>query len=525
MSQASQTMMKGAAILTFAALFSKILSALYRVPFQNLTGDTGFYIYQQVYPFYGLFIALCTYAFPVMVSSILIERQAERERVLKLLTLFLGGVGIAWFAALYIGAGLIADFMGDPQLKPLIKLSAWPFLLLPVLSAGKGWFQSEGNMVPSAVTQVVEQTIRVIAIIGAAFILTSQGASLYTVGEGAVIGSIAGVAAGALILIFLIRKQFFKKKERLSFEKGDAALLRALLVRGTAIAMVSMLLVLYQLVDALNVYSLLTGYTGDADQAKVLKGIYDRGQPIVQMGVVAATSLSLAIVPVIASDYERKRFSEVKQKAALAVKTGLVFGAAATVGLISIMNPLNQFLFQNEDGSAVLSIFAAAVFLTSVIVTINAVLQGTGSYHTAAWTAAASLVLKYVCNVLLVPVYGTGGAAIATVLSLAAVAVVLTLKVYKKIGLRLYKPFYLHLSAGLIVMGAGVTLLLMIWTPETRFSSGAASIIAAIIGAYLFFMISWSGSLFTKEELREIPLGRKIDRLFGRRIEKGGRSS
>ncbi|WP_404406648.1 oligosaccharide flippase family protein [Jeotgalibacillus malaysiensis] len=523
MSQASQTMMKGAAILTFAALFSKILSALYRVPFQNLTGDTGFYIYQQVYPFYGLFIALCTYAFPVMVSSILIEHQRERERVLKVLTLFLAGVGLVWFAVLYTGAGLIAAFMGDSELEPLIKLSAWPFLLLPVLSAGKGWFQSAGNMVPSAVAQVTEQTIRVVAIIGAAFVLTSAGASLYTVGEGAVIGSIAGVAAGAGMLIFLIRKQLFQKKERLTFKKGDVSLLRVLLVRGTAIAMVSMLLVLYQLVDALNVYALLTGYTGDADQAKVLKGIYDRGQPIVQMGVVAATSLSLAIVPVIASDYERKRLSDVKQKAFLAVKTGIVFGAAATVGLITIMKPLNQFLFQNEDGSGVLSIFAASVFLTSVIVTINAVLQGTGSYHTAAWTAAGSLVLKYGLNMLLVPFYGIAGAAAATVLSLIAVAAVLIIKVGKKIGLRLYGPFYVSLASGLTVMAAGVTLLLLIWTPETRLSSGLVSTIAAITGAYLFFRISWS-SLFTTQEHGQIPLGYKIDRLF-RKTTKGGRSS
>ncbi|TFD98348.1 putative polysaccharide biosynthesis protein [Jeotgalibacillus salarius] len=521
MSQASQSMMKGAAILTFAALFSKILSALYRVPFQNLTGDTGFYIYQQVYPFYGLFIALCTYAFPVMISSILIEREAERERVLKLLTLFLTAVGLAWFIALYAGAGLIADFMGDPRLVPLIELSAWPFLLLPVLSAGKGWFQSHGNMIPSATAQAVEQTIRVIVILGAAFMLTGAGASLYTVGEGAVLGSIAGVAAGVLLLIFFARKQFHGNKERFTFKKGDSSLFRALIVRGTAIAMVSMLLVLYQLIDALNVYSLLTGYTGDAEEAKQLKGIYDRGQPLVQMGVVAATSLSLAIVPVIAADYEKNRLAQMKKKAALALKVGLVFGAAASIGLISIMNPLNTFLFQNDDGSAVLSIFAVAVFLTSVVVTINAVLQGTGSYHTAAWTAAASLLLKYILNLFLVPVWGTGGAAAATVLSLTAVTAVLTVKLYKKIGLQLRKSFYIRLSAGLAIMTAGVTLLLMIWTPETRISSGAAATVASILGAWLFFAVSWSRNLFTKEEMDQIPLGRKIDRLFGKRIERG----
>ncbi|KIL53714.1 hypothetical protein KP77_00570 [Jeotgalibacillus alimentarius] len=521
MSHASQSMMKGAAILTFAALFSKVLSALYRVPFQNLTGDTGFYIYQQVYPFYGLFIALCTYAFPVMISSILIEREHERKRVLKLMTLFLTGIGFLLFLILYTGAGLIADFMGDPELQPLIALSAWPFLLLPLLSAGKGWFQSQSNMIPSAAAQAVEQTVRVIVILAAAFILTGSGASLYTVGEGAVAGSIAGVTAGIVVLLFFARRQFSGDKQPLKLQKGDLSLLKILLVRGTAVAMVSMLLVLYQLVDALNLYSLLTGYAGDAGEAKSLKGIYDRGQPIIQMGVVAATSLSLAIVPVIAADYERGRHDQVRRKASLALKMGLVFGAAACAGLISIMSPLNTFLFQNNDGNAVLSILTLSVLLTSVIVTVNAVLQGTGSYHTAAWVAAFSILVKYGLNMVLVPHMGTGGAAIATVLSLAAVAAALIVKFYLKVGLRLGKPFYIRLSSGLAVMAAGVTALLMIWTPETRLSAGLASVTASIAGAYLFFISSWSTSLFTNDELGQIPLGRKIDRLFGRRIEKG----
>lgn len=49
---------KGAAILTAAALAAKLLSALYRVPYQNMVGDIGFYIYQQVYPIYGIVVAL-----------------------------------------------------------------------------------------------------------------------------------------------------------------------------------------------------------------------------------------------------------------------------------------------------------------------------------------------------------------------------------------------------------------------------------------------------------------------------------
>ena len=48
----SKGMMQGAIALSIAAFIAKILSAVYRVPFQNMVGNTGFYVYQQVYPIY-----------------------------------------------------------------------------------------------------------------------------------------------------------------------------------------------------------------------------------------------------------------------------------------------------------------------------------------------------------------------------------------------------------------------------------------------------------------------------------------
>ncbi|WP_227397268.1 putative polysaccharide biosynthesis protein [Jeotgalibacillus aurantiacus] len=516
MTDASQTMVKGAAVLTLAAVISKILSALYRVPFQNMTGDIGFYIYQQVYPFYGLLIALCTYAFPVMVSRILIEHEEDRERIFKLLGLVLAGTGLVWFLALYLGAPLIAEWMGDPMLEPLIRLSAWPFLLLPFLAGGKGWFQAQNNMVPSAVSQVTEQLVRVTIILAATFVLTAHGASLYTIGEGAVVGSTVGLAVGVLLLLYLGRVQLKGQSFALSFKKGDRAIFRALIVRGTAMGMVSMLLILYQMMDALNVYSLLTGYTGSAEEAKTVKGVYDRGQPLIQIGIVAATSLSLAVVPMIAADMERNRIVEVKKKAALALKTGIVFGAAASIGLMNIIRPLNTFLFQTDEGSRVLALYVLAVLFASIALTVNAVLQGMGSYHIIAWLAAVSVAVKYILNDWLVPLFGTGGAAAATVLAILVVTVAAVLRLRAKIGFLLTGRFYMRLLLGLIVMTVVVQGLLWLWPDGSRLSAAAVSILAAAVGAWSFFVVSWSRDLFTKEEAAQIPFGRKLDRLFYR---------
>ncbi|MDG5473822.1 polysaccharide biosynthesis protein [Jeotgalibacillus sp. ET6] len=524
MNHSSSDMMKGAAILTLAAIFTKILSALYRVPFQNIVGDTGFYIFQQVYPFYGILLALCTYAFPVMISKMIAERRersspGEVQRVIHISFLYLTLVGLVFFTLLRAGAGLIAGWMGDPLLSGLIAFMSYPFLLMPLLSVSKGWFQANYYMVPPAFSQTAEQLVRVLFILGLSIILMAMEASLYTIGKAAVLGSLAGAATGVFVLLFFLRKQgvSWSSFKWIGFQKSDRSIIRQLTVTGTAIGMGSMMLVLYQLMDALNVYSLLVQSGIGEQAAKGLKGIYDRGQPMLQMGVVVATSLSLAIVPIIASAYESKRTEEVKEQARLSVKVGLLFGAAAAAGLINIIQPLNTMLFQDAEGSRVLALYMVSVLLASVILTISAILQGMGDVHVAAWSIVLSLVIKYGLNQLLIPSFGTLGASAATVLSLVFVMTVVIRQIRRRVGPLLYPVFYKRLIAGLAGMSAGIQLILLLpldWT-GSRSMASLACLITVSAGVWLFFKIVWRKGLFTAAEVRQIPLGSKLERVFG----------
>ena len=76
----AKKLFQGTLILTIAALMTKILSAFYRVPFQNIVGDVGFYIYQQVYPFYGIAVSLSTYGFPLVISKLYAEETAKNDQ-------------------------------------------------------------------------------------------------------------------------------------------------------------------------------------------------------------------------------------------------------------------------------------------------------------------------------------------------------------------------------------------------------------------------------------------------------------
>ncbi|MDF2859642.1 MAG: polysaccharide biosynthesis protein, partial [Neobacillus sp.] len=248
----SKALFKGAFILAIAALLTKILSAVYRIPFQNIVGDVGFYIYQQVYPFYGLAIVLATTGFPVVISKLLAELKDKKDvektkRLLLVSYVFLQLVGLIFFLILFLGAEKIALFMNDEQLTVLLRVVSLVFLLFPIVSILRGYFQGIGDMVPTALSQVGEQLIRAITILCLAFILTQQGYSLYLVGGGAMFGSITGMIVSALILfMFLwIRKEWRvvvpSKGKIISYFFEAGVIVKALTFQGLTICISGML--------------------------------------------------------------------------------------------------------------------------------------------------------------------------------------------------------------------------------------------------------------------------------------------
>nr|WP_252895037.1 oligosaccharide flippase family protein [Liquorilactobacillus satsumensis] len=140
MKKPTENLFKGAAVLTLAALVAKILSALYRVPFENLVGNTGFYIYQQIYPFYGIAVTFSLTGFPVYISKLISTCTTDeaREKNAYHLFLLLAVFGLGVFGLLQLLAPDLSQLMGDRLLAPLIRSVSWSYLLVPFLAVGRG---------------------------------------------------------------------------------------------------------------------------------------------------------------------------------------------------------------------------------------------------------------------------------------------------------------------------------------------------------------------------------------------------
>lgn len=225
-----KNLMKGAVWLTLASLLSKILSAVYRIPFQNMVGDIGFYIFQQVYPIYGIAMTLALAGFPIIVSRLVAEEEnvTKREEIFQSALQVMMGVGLVFFLMIFFGAEFIARVMGDVHLTILIRVISFSFLLMPFLASFRGFFQGHEQMIPTAVSQTIEQLVRVIIIIAGATGAAALGWNLYMTGAVAMSGAvIGGLGALGTLLYFYWRKK--PEKIRLTKKMGKREVRQALL--------------------------------------------------------------------------------------------------------------------------------------------------------------------------------------------------------------------------------------------------------------------------------------------------------
>ncbi|MEC1525237.1 polysaccharide biosynthesis protein [Neobacillus niacini] len=528
----SKALFRGAFILAIAALVTKILSAVYRIPFQNIVHDVGFYIYQQVYPFYGLAMVLATTGFPVVISKLYAEQKekGDHEKIRRLLFvsfIILQLFGLICFLILYFGANHIASWMNDEKLAILLKVVSIVFLLFPITSILRGYYQGKGDMVPTALSQVGEQLIRVFTILFSAYVLTKLGYSLYLIGGGAMFGSITGSMVSAIILFtFLwIRKEWEviapRKGMLLGYYREVGIILKTLSYQGLTICISGMLMIMIQMADALNLYSLLTENGYGKETAKGLKGIFDRGQPLIQLGTIVAASMSLSLVPLITSARIKKDITFLQDKIQLAIRIAVVIGIGASVGLWAIIEPANIMLFENNSGSSVLGILSFVILLSSIITTIIAIMQGLGSLLFPAVTVLVTLPLKYVLNHLFVPAFGTMGAAYATIITLVVAFCLLYVKFKKMQPITLLSFHFLRtlLTAAfmmVLLLKGFLALTNMITIPvgTERIIAAIQALGGAFSGGFLFLFLIIRGGVFLEKELSLFPFGSKLSLLL-----------
>lgn len=522
----------GAVILTAAGLITKILSAFYRIPYQNIAGDVAFYTYQQVYPIYGLCLTFAVYGFPAVISKMIAEQKEDgkEERVKDILSVsfwLLTLLCTILFLFLFAASHSVARIMGDEQLYRIIRVASFCFLFMPFISMVRGYFQGSYNMFPTAVSQVAEQSFRVSVIVLLSLYFVANDFDVYTIGAGAMFGSVIGGAVSVLVLWLFLRHDLqhvlFRRWGSISQKR---MIMKVLFWQGITICVSHLVLIVMQFVDSLTVYNMLMGAGESADRAKVIKGIYDRGIPLVQLGTVVATSFSLALIPVMTEARQKKDTAILHGKIRFAVKVTIVIGLGASVGLACIIKPTNIMLFKNQAGSDMLAILGFSILFSALAIMSATVLQGLGYTAAPAIFTLIGAVMKYVANIILIPELGAKGAAVATVISLMIIAILNFSLLARLVCTSLIE--WLALTRTVLSCGAmALFLMLYLFIVESVFPEAGRSwasvkaIAGAVLGGLVYLISLVKLHVFTGEELGALLHSREVSFQRKMRKEKG----
>lgn len=522
------SMMKGAAVLGAAVIVSKLLGTLQKIPLQNLAGDRVFGIYNAVYPFYQLLLAAATAGIPVAVSIVVAEQAAAgggraANRTLQISALLLAAAGLAGFALMWAGAAPISRWIGDPVASTAIRASALALWVVPVMAALRGYYQGLGRMLPTAVSQLAEQSVRVAAMLSLLMIGLKLGWTDGALAAGATAGSAAGGIAGLAVLTVLWARERTKDEPGGGLgsrrEEGDPSrgrTIRRLLALALPVTLGALALPVLGVVDSFTVPPLLAAGGLSGAEAMAQFGLYSRGQPLVQLVVMIAGAVGGALVHGLVSARAQGDEAASRAQASLAMQGAWWIGSAAACGLVLLAPAMNRMLYADEAASATFALVGMGALAGTVSAIASAVLQGVGSVRAPALYMLAAATLKAALNAALVPAYGISGAAWAGLAALGAAALLGAAAVRRVCAARMPARSLAGLVLALAVMAAALIALeraaypaLLDWLPP-RAAATALALGGTGLGAALFLAAGLRFGGVSAREVRALPGGVKL---------------
>lgn len=523
-------LIQGALILTIAGIISKVLSAFYRIPIQNLTGDVGFYLYQQIYPFIATVIILTLYSFPAAISKMGAamgdKRHHFRYFVLpNIIILFILNGLFALIMILF--APLLANLSGEADLLLAYRNIAICFLFVPLVALFRGLFQADGDMRKTAFSQVIEQIFRVSLIIFVSYYIFAEFLPRERIAVYGVIATTIGLMVATVYLFF----SYMRYRQKLQIEPLEKELaipyryyLHTMIVFGFAVTMNHMIFVIIQLVDVISVVPLLEQSGLSPLEAMNAKGVFDRSVPVIQLGIVVGSAFALSFVPFLARDGMTEPETNQIIRDAIAISVYLAIGA--TVGLFVLFPEANVLLFNDMKGMMSIRIFIIAIGLLVLLMTINAILQSYGDVVRTAIYISSLFVIKLCLNYLLIPVLGMNGAAIAAIISLLIISLLTIQRLRRKWGhLSLFSHVnWFVLCMASICMVAVLMGMKLISPLEMSRALLCIYVLAMIgVGAAVFVGILLRYHAITPNQLAALPLSSKwlsLQNILAKKLRK-----
>ncbi|MGG1367748.1 polysaccharide biosynthesis protein [Priestia megaterium] len=519
-------LLRGTFVLTLGTYVSRILGMIYLFPFAILVGTVGGALFGYGYNQYAIYLSIATAGMPMAVSKFVSKYNAlgdyyTSRRMYRAGMKLMLVTGILAFLLLYSLAPVMSRItLGGSDLNNsledvvmVMRMVSVALIVVPMMSLMRGFFQGHQSMGPTAVSQVVEQLVRVVFLLASTYIVIKvvHGSLALAVGfatMGAFVGALAGLAV--LIWYWKKRKPYLDKmvnEQTVTPTRiSTVSIFKELLTYSLPYVFVSLAIPLYQYVDQFTFNRAMVA-AGQKEIAESMNGIVQSYVPkLVMIPVSLATAFGLTLVPTITRSFVNKDYNVLQKQIDQTYQTIMFLVLPASVGLMALAGPAYTFFFgtdASDAGGNVLLYYAPVALLFSFFTVNGAILQGINKQKYAVLSLLFGLIVKIVVNVPFILMFHEIGSILATALGYI-VSLVYMFALIQKHAKYNYSEFIKRSVLILIfvaIMGISVKIVAAViglFTTPGRFSATVITIIGAAVGGLIYFIITYRSSLLEK---------------------------
>ncbi|MFP7734360.1 oligosaccharide flippase family protein [Priestia aryabhattai] len=519
-------LLRGTFVLTLGTYVSRILGMIYLFPFAILVGTVGGALFGYGYNQYAIYLSIATAGMPMAVSKFVSKYNAlgdyyTSRRMYRAGMKLMLVTGILAFLLLYSLAPVMSRItLGGSDLNNsledvvmVMRMVSVALIVVPMMSLMRGFFQGHQSMGPTAVSQVVEQLVRVVFLLASTYIVIKvvHGSLALAVGF-ATMGAFVGALAGLAVLIWYWKKRkphldkMVNEQTVTPTRISTVSIFKELLTYSLPYVFVSLAIPLYQYVDQFTFNRAMVA-AGQKEIAESMNGIVQSYVPkLVMIPVSLATAFGLTLVPTITRSFVNKDYNVLQKQIDQTYQTIMFLVLPASVGLMALAGPAYTFFFgtdASDAGGNVLLYYAPVALLFSFFTVNGAILQGINKQKYAVLSLLFGLIVKIVVNVPFILMFHEIGSVLATALGYI-VSLVYMFALIQKHAKYNYSEFVKRSVLILIfvaIMGISVKIVAAViglFTTTGRFSATVITIVGAAVGGLIYFIITYRSSLLEK---------------------------
>jgi stage V sporulation protein B len=459
-----QSFLHGAALLAIATMVVKVIGAIYKLPLKYILNDDGFAYFSSAYEIYNLLLLISTAGLPVAMSRMISEAtslsdKAQMKKVYNTSRAIFLALGAVSTALMMVFCRELAASQEMPEASLAIFCLAPCAFLMGIISTYRGFFQGQGNMIPTSVSQVIEAVFKLGFGLLGAWLIVALGGSIPMAAAGAILGVTVSCLVSVVYLFSVFHKQADPEVLQLrqpGFHGITAKQLLSIAVPITIgaaglqlLTVIEISVYMDRLVDLLSSGQLNTPLVQEirdnilANSKEVLtdaelyskiaanmKGVYNFSQSIYNLPNSFITPITVSVIPAITAQLTLNNPAGAKETAESSARITSLIALPCAVGLILLAEPIMALLGSYTGGKLTLAaqlmaILGVSTFLRGAVLTTNAIMQAYNHPNIPVINMLSCGVLRLLVVYILVgnPAIGILGVPIGTALSNLCIAV------------------------------------------------------------------------------------------------------